>query len=136
MKKLLLLLLAFHLFARSQSQPQQSQAQPQPPQQAKTQAQPFRPFKKYPFPTELNAASTGTAITWAMDEEGRRNVYAATGPNFTPRMLTGFSTDDGQEISSLSISDNGQWVVFVRGGDHGANWESDQPVNPDFETQP
>ena len=117
MRKLLLLLLAFHLFARPQ-------------------AQPFRPFKKYPFPTELNAASTGTAITWAMDEEGRRNVYAATGPNFTPRMLTDFSTDDGQEISSLSISDNGQWVVFVRGGDHGANWESDQPVNPDFETQP
>ena len=117
MRKLLLLLLTFHLFARPY-------------------AQSFLPYKKYPFPTELNAATTGASITWAMDEEGRRNVYAATGPNFIPRLLTDFSTDDGQEISSLSVSDNGQWVVFVRGGDHGANWESDQPVNPDFETQP
>ena len=139
MRKLLLLLLAFDLFAQPHAQPQ-----PLPTQQAKSrlqqepqaQAQSFRPFKKYPFPTGLNAASAGAAITWAMDEEGRRNVYAATGPDFIPRMLTDFSTDDGQEISSLSISDNGQWVVFVRGGDHGANWESDQPVNPDFETQP
>jgi dipeptidyl aminopeptidase/acylaminoacyl peptidase len=139
MRKLLLLLLAFNLFARPQAQSQpQSPQQPQPPQQAKTlsQSQPFRPFKKYPFPTELNAASTGASIAWAMDEEGRRNVYAATGPTYTPRILTDFSTDDGQEISSLSVSDNGQWVVFVRGGDHGANWESDQPINPDFETQP
>jgi dipeptidyl aminopeptidase/acylaminoacyl peptidase len=148
MRKLPLLLLVFTLFAQVdvQSQPQQPQ-QPQQqsqslqllslsPQQAKLLSQPFRSFKKYPFPTGLNAASTGTAITWAMDEEGRRNVYAATGPTFTPRVLTDFPTDDGQEISSLSISDNGQWVVFVRGGDHGANWETDQPVNPDFETQP
>ncbi|HEY4289304.1 MAG TPA: prolyl oligopeptidase family serine peptidase [Puia sp.] len=151
MRKVLLLLLAFPLFARPQAQPQQAplqQAQPQQAQpqqaplqqaqsqQAKTLTQPFRPFKKYPFPTELNASSTGATLTWAMDEEGRRNVYAASGPNFIPRMLTAFSTDDGQEISSLSTSDNGQWVVFVRGGDHGANWESDEPVNPDFETQP
>jgi len=142
MRKLLLLLLAFTLFATSRVQsqkPQQSQSLQLlslSPQQAKLLSQPFRPFKKYPFPTGLNAASTGTAITWAMDEEGRRNVYTATGPTFTPRILTDFPTDDGQEISSLSISDNGQWVVFVRGGDHGANWETDQPVNPDFETQP
>jgi len=142
MRKLLLLLLAFNLFARSQAQPQppqQPKREPQPLQQQvkpQSQSQPFRPFKKYPFPTELNAASTGASITWALDEEGRRNVYAATGPTYIPRMLTDFSTDDGQEISSLSVSDNGQWVVFVRGGDHGANWESDQPINPDFETQP
>ncbi len=106
------------------------------PLQLMAQPQSFRPFKKYPFPNELTTAATGANITWAMDEEGRRNVYAATGPAFAPRQLTGFSTDDGQEISSLSLSGDGQWVVLVRGGDHGANWETDQPVNPAFETQP
>ena len=71
-----------------------------------------------------------------MDEEGRRNVYVAEGPAFTPRKLTDFSEDDGQEITSLSISADGRWVVFVRGGDHGANWESGLPVNPAADAQP
>ncbi len=57
-----------------------------------------------------------------MDEQGKRNIYVAEGPSFTPRLLTHFLKDDGQEITSLSITDDGKWVVFVRGGDHGANW--------------
>jgi dipeptidyl aminopeptidase/acylaminoacyl peptidase len=106
------------------------------PLQGLAQRSTFLPFKKYPFPTELAAAATGSRIAWAMDEEGRRNVYVAEGPAFTPRKLTGFSEDDGQEITSLSISADGRWVVFVRGGDHGANWESGLPVNPAGDTQP
>jgi len=93
-------------------------------------------FKKYPFPTELTAAPTGERIAWAMDEEGRRNIYVAEGPDYTPRKLTDFSNDDGQEISSLGISADGQWVVFARGGDHGANWDGGMPVDPTSDTQP
>ena len=98
----------------------------------------FAAFKKYPFVTELTASSSADAgrIAWAMDEEGRRNIYVAEGPDFAPRRLTDFMDDDGQEISSLSLSADGQWVVFVRGGDHGANWENQQPVNPGFSTTP
>ncbi len=96
----------------------------------------FLSFKKYPFPTELTASATGTRIAWAMNEEGRRNVYVAEGPDFVPRKLTAFSMDDGQELTSLTISDDGQWVVFVRGGDHGANWDDDLPVDPGFGTEP
>ena len=106
------------------------------PLQGLGQRSDFLPFKKYPFPTELAAASTGSRIAWAMDEEGRRNVYVAEGPAFTPRKLTDFSEDDGQEITSLSISADGRWVVFVRGGDHGANWDGGLPVNPAADTQP
>ena len=106
------------------------------PLQGLAQRSAFLPFKKYPFPTELVAASTGSRIAWAMDEEGRRNVYVAEGPTFTPRKLTDFLEDDGQEITSLSISADGRWVVFVRGGDHGANWEGGLPVNPAADTQP
>ncbi|MEO5583238.1 MAG: prolyl oligopeptidase family serine peptidase [Saprospiraceae bacterium] len=97
---------------------------------------PLSSFKKYPFPSELCSASQGAKIAWALDEKGNRNVYVAEGPDYKPRKLTNFNKDDGQEITSLSISDNGQWVVFVRGGDHGANWDDGLPLNPTGETKP
>jgi dipeptidyl aminopeptidase/acylaminoacyl peptidase len=100
------------------------------------QQTPFLNFKKYPYPTELTAGPTGERIAWAMDEEGRRNIYVAEGPDYTPRKLTDFSADDGQEISGINISADGQWVVFARGGDHGANWEGGLPVDPMSDTQP
>lgn len=95
------------------------------------QAQPFslESIKSYPFPTELTSSAQGSRLAWAFDEQGKRNVYVAEGPNFTPRKLTNYTEDDGQEITSLAISDDGNWVVYVRGGDHGANWDDGLPVN-------
>ncbi len=95
-----------------------------------TQGFSLESVKSYPFPTELCAAAKGSRIAWTFNEQGRRNVYVAEGPNYVPIKITSFDKDDAQEISSLSISDNGQWVVFVRGGDHGANWDDELPVNP------
>ena len=100
------------------------------PLQLLAQNIPFTAFKNYPFTTELCAAAKGSKIAWAMDEQGKRNIYVAEGPAFTPRLLTHFTKDDGQEITSLSITDDGKWVVFVRGGDHGANWDTGLPINP------
>ncbi|HZY82283.1 MAG TPA: prolyl oligopeptidase family serine peptidase [Cyclobacteriaceae bacterium] len=88
--------------------------------------------KSYPFPTELVASSSGARIAWAADERGKRNVYVAEGPDFKPRMITNYANDDGQEITSLAISPDGKFVVFVRGGDHGSNWDDGMPVNPSF----
>lgn len=82
----------------------------------------------YPFPSVLTSASTGNGIAWALNEQGIRNVYVAAGPDYTPRKLTDYTQDDGQEISSLSISPDGKWVVYTRGGDHGGK-ESSNPVN-------
>ena len=87
-------------------------------------------IKSYPFPTELTAASTGSRIAWAFNERGLRNIWVAEGPNFQPRRLTNYNTDDGQELSSLSISADGKYVVYVRGGDHGANFDVSVGVNP------
>ena len=106
------------------------------PLQMLAQSTSLSAFKSYNFPTELCAAAKGSKIAWALDEQGKRNVYVAEGPTFTPRKLTDFVKDDGQEITSLSISDDGKWVVFVRGGDHGANWDSGLPLNPTFELNP
>ena len=92
-------------------------------------------IKAYPFPSELVAAATRARIAWAFDEQGKRNVYVAEGPQYQPRRLTRYNSDDGQEITSLSISADGKWVVYVRGGDHGGNWGDDQPVNASFDAQ-
>ncbi|MBC8152223.1 MAG: PD40 domain-containing protein, partial [Bacteroidetes bacterium] len=98
---------------------------------AQSQAQPFslEAVKSYPFPTELVRSAQGSRIAWVFNEQGKRNVYVAEGPAFTPRKLTSYSEDDGQEISSLSLSNDGKWVVYVRGGDHGSNWDDELPVN-------
>ncbi|HEV2667836.1 MAG TPA: prolyl oligopeptidase family serine peptidase, partial [Blastocatellia bacterium] len=63
-------------------------------------------------------------------ERGLRNVWVAEGPDFKARRLTNYEVDDGQELTSLSISADGIYVVYVRGGEHGSNWEVSAPVNP------
>jgi len=87
-------------------------------------------IKSYPFPNELTTASTGSRIAWAFNERGSRNVWVAEGPEFSARKLTNYSADDGQELTSLSISPDGKYVVYVRGGDHGSNFDSTVGVNP------
>lgn len=82
----------------------------------------------YPFPSELTTAAKGSKIAWAMNEQGKRNIYVAEGPAFKPLKITEYSYDDGQELTSISISEDGKWVVFVRGGDHGSR-EGSTPVN-------
>src|ERR1044072_8965331 len=87
-------------------------------------------IKSYPFPNELTAAKTGARIAWAFNERGARNVWVADAPDFKPRKLTNYNTDDGQELTSLAISSDGKFVVYVRGGDHGANWDISSGVDP------
>ena len=84
----------------------------------------------FPFPSDLTGAAAAPRVTWALNEQGRRNVWVAEAPAFSPRQLTRYAADDGQEVTSLSLSPAGDWVVFVRGGDHGANWDDTLPVNP------
>ncbi len=96
----------------------------------------FEAIKSHPFPTELVRSNKGNKIAWAMDEKGIRNIYVAEGPSFEARKLTSFSEDDGQELTSISISDDGKWVLFVRGGDHGANFDHLKPINPNGNLEP
>ena len=84
--------------------------------------------KSYPFPNELTAAATGSRIAWAFNEQGQRNIYVAEGPDFSARRLTNYVQDDGQELSSVALSPDGKWVIYVRGGDHGSNWGDELPA--------
>lgn len=87
-------------------------------------------IKSAPFPNALTAAKTGQRLAWAFNQQGQRNIWVAEGPDFVPRRLTPYSTDDAQELSSISLSRDGNWVVYMRGGDFGSNWDDGLPVNP------
>ncbi|HEX2722794.1 MAG TPA: prolyl oligopeptidase family serine peptidase, partial [Gemmatimonadaceae bacterium] len=85
--------------------------------------------RSYPFPNELTAGSSGNRIAWTFNERGQRNLWVAEGPEWTARKLTSYLQDDGQELTSISITPDGKHVVYVRGGDHGSNWQGPSP-NP------
>ena len=89
----------------------------------------------YPFTLEM--ASNGNAVAWVLVEKGVRNVYYAAAPEYTTRKLTAYGADDGQELTNLHVSNDGKYVVYVRGGAHDANWaEGLQPDPADSPEQP
>jgi dipeptidyl aminopeptidase/acylaminoacyl peptidase len=51
-----------------------------------------------------------------------RSIWFARAPEFAPRELFSSGADDGQELSDLVIAGDDAHVVYVRGGDHDANW--------------
>jgi dipeptidyl aminopeptidase/acylaminoacyl peptidase len=69
-----------------------------------------------PFPENLTAAKKVNRVAWTLNQEGKRNVWVAEGPAFQARRLTPYLEDDGQELSDLSLSEDGNTVVYVRGG--------------------
>lgn len=81
-----------------------------------------------PYPTNLTAS--GERLAWTLNAKGQRNVWVAEGPRFEARRLTSYIADDGQELTSVSVSADGRWVVYLRGGDFGSNWDDALPVNP------
>ncbi|MFZ0030300.1 MAG: prolyl oligopeptidase family serine peptidase [Candidatus Cybelea sp.] len=82
----------------------------------------------YPFPAALVRDARGSAIAYAIDRQGVRSLWFARAPDFAPKELYSSGGDDGQELSNLVISNDGAHVVYVRGGDHDANWPS--PLQP------
>jgi len=98
--------------------------------QVKAQTFTVERVRSNPFPNELTAAATGARIAWAFNERGQRNVYVAEGPDWRARRLTNYTADDGQELTSVQISRDGRFVVYVRGGEHSSNWDDTAPVNP------
>jgi dipeptidyl aminopeptidase/acylaminoacyl peptidase len=82
-----------------------------------------------PFPDQLVSAPSGGALAWGFDLRGARNVWAALPPEYKARQLTRFDKDDGQEISGLQLTADGQSVVFVRGGDPNGRHEFPNPTS-------
>ncbi len=67
------------------------------------------------YPSSLAAAKVTDRIAWIEYERGMRNVYTAVTPDFAPTRLTDYAADDGHDLSTLQISDDGSVVAFIRG---------------------
>src|SRR5690606_8311167 len=108
-----LLMLAFVVL------PHGSYAQQAPPLGSGPEAHegttPLEAYFNVASPLELTAAKRADRVAWTVYEAGMRNVYTATAPDFSPERLTSFLNDDGQEVSSVRLSDDGSVAVFVRG---------------------
>ena len=90
----------------------------------------------YPYATELASAERSDAIAWVRNIDGVRNVWFAHGPDFAAVQLTRYTEDDGQEITQLTFSPDGTRLVYVRGGDHDANWPAEGNLAPDPTSSP
>jgi dipeptidyl aminopeptidase/acylaminoacyl peptidase len=89
-----------------------------------------------PFAENLTSAKKVNRVAWTLDQEGKRNVWVAEGPLFSSRRLTSYVEDDGQEISQLSFSEDGNSLVYVRGGEKNTAGQYPNPTsNPLGATQ-
>jgi dipeptidyl aminopeptidase/acylaminoacyl peptidase len=84
------------------------------------------------FPSEIVAAPSGGRVAWVQNVKGSRNVWVASAPNFSPRQVTSYTGDDGQDITSLTWMRDGRTVLYVRGG--GPNRQGEVP-NPAMSPQ-
>ncbi len=85
-----------------------------------------------PYPSELTASAHGATIAWTADSEGRRNVWVAQGPDFTPRQVTHYDTDSGQPIASVRLTPDGSTVLYARGTETN---DAELSANPTIEPE-
>src|SRR3954462_13658341 len=89
-------------------------------------------FLSPPFPLVFASAKNADRIAWVSYDRGKRNIYTASAPAFTPVKLTQFNDDDGTDITSVDVSDDGSTIVFVRGTNpNGRGWVANPSHNPD-----
>ena len=86
-------------------------------------------------PLEMTAARKADRIAYVVYERGMRNVYTAAAPDFKAVRLTRFLDDNGIDLSSVQLSDDGSVAIFVRGsGQNREGWvanPSHDPAGPD-----
>ena len=82
-------------------------------------------------PLEVTAARKADKIAWVSYEKGMRNVFAAAAPNFRAVRITRFLKDDGVDVGTVRLSDNGLLAMFVRGNSQNREgWVANPSQNP------
>jgi dipeptidyl aminopeptidase/acylaminoacyl peptidase len=82
-----------------------------------------------PFASSPVASPTGGKLAWLENEQGKRNIFVASAPDWTAHKITNFTQDDGQDIGEMAWAHDASYLVFVRGGDLENGGEN---PNPDF----
>ncbi|MEP2669292.1 MAG: prolyl oligopeptidase family serine peptidase [Cyclobacteriaceae bacterium] len=76
-------------------------------------AQTLEQFLSHPVSSGL-AYSSNNQLAWVVNDHGQRNIFIRS--NEKIRQLTKYDQDDGQELSNLLFSRNGDMLIYVRGG--------------------
>lgn len=84
----------------------------------------------YPFIDGPVAASHAPRIAWITVQRGVRSIWTAAAPDYRPRLVFSTGKDDGQELTGLTLAPDGSALVWTRGGDHDANWEAKNGLQP------
>ena len=82
-----------------------------------------------PFPTGMIAAPSGGNVAWVYNDQGERNIWVAGPPSYEGRKLTDYRGDDGQEVTSLAWSPDGESIAFVYGGNTNRQGEYPNPLS-------
>jgi dipeptidyl aminopeptidase/acylaminoacyl peptidase len=85
----------------------------------------------YPYVSKLVGSARGDEFAWVEDVRGVRNIWIASVKSAHPRQLTQYTSDDGQELTGLTFSADASLLLYVRGGDHDANWAAKADLAPD-----
>ncbi len=81
------------------------------------QAQPtLREIDGAPFAATIVAAKAADAVAFVLNARGVRNIWVVDSTTAQARMVTAFTQDDGQDITSLVFTASGRTLYFVRGG--------------------
>jgi len=82
-----------------------------------------------PFVSELTAAPKGNRIAWVANMRGVRNIWVAESPAFRARLVTAYTSDDGQELADLHWTPDAASLVYVRGGGSNGSGENPNPLS-------
>jgi len=84
-----------------------------------------------PYPWSLVSAKKADRIAWVFNSKGARNIWTAAAPDFKPVNLTGFTRDEVFEIPDVSITNDGEVIVFVKGGrPNSEGWVTNSDSDP------
>ncbi len=83
-------------------------------------------------PLEVSAAKKADKLAWVTYERGMRNVYVAAAPAYKALRITNFLKDDGIDVGSVRLSDDGSMAIFVRGsGQNREGWVANPSHYPE-----
>jgi len=89
-----------------------------------------------PFNSNLIASKNVNRVAWTSNQQGKRNIFVAEGPDFMARQLTAYKEDDGGELSGLRFTSDGDTIVYARGeGKDSAGDYANPTSNPGGEQQ-
>ncbi len=83
----------------------------------------------YAFPSNLTVSPKGDVVAWIFNQEGKRNIWIAKGPEYQARQLTRYMKDDGQELSGLAFDASGTIIFYTRGGSANRAGEYPNPTS-------